>query len=193
MINLLKYRAALIGIMFGLFGGGLSKLLVIDEMSGYYTALSSLLALIISLLISFLLKGRWNRHVRNNIKIISIVLFAGFIYSIYLHTILFTEGTFRFKSFEGNTSYYVKGDVYTFVALAFKKNNPQIISDEDLVREGFESPDEKGKIWTPKSIRKSLIKLISSYSLVVISFVSIISILMEVLIGHYKHSTLKTQ
>ncbi|MXV50321.1 hypothetical protein GS399_05000 [Pedobacter sp. HMF7647] len=192
MIKLLKYRAALISIMFGLFGGALSKLLDIDEMAGYYTALASLIALVVSLLISFLLKGTWKRAVRNNVKIISIVLFFGLIVTIYMHTKYFIECTFQYKDFDGHKSYYVNGSEYTEQAKKFKRNNPQIQSDDDLIREGFGSPAEKSKVWTPDSIQKNVLKLITSYSLLVIFFVSIISILLEVLTLHYGRSTAKS-
>lgn len=191
MIKLLKYRAALISVLFGLFGGALSKLLVIDEMSGYYPALACLIGLVISLMISFLLKGKWNRSLRNNIKLISVVLFTGLLASIYLHTKYFIEATVPIRDFEGKTSYYVKGYEYSALAKKVKGLHPEIISDADLITEVF-SPDEKDRIWTPESIQENLLKLITSYCILIIFFVTITSVLMEVLVGHYARSTLKT-
>ena len=193
MIEFLKSRAALIGALFGLFGGVLSKLLVINEMSSYYSALASLLSLIISLMVSFLLKGKWNRALRNKLKLISLALFTGFIASIYLHTMNFKGSTFPFTDFQGNTQYYIKGDVYKPAALEFRKENVQIDSDGDMIREGFGSPDEKDKAWTQKSIDDNELKLVFSYSLVILFFVSLVSVLIEVLVGHYHKFTLKTQ
>lgn len=191
MINLLKYRAGLIAVMFGLFGGALSKLLEIDEMTKFYTALSSLIGLVISLLVSFLLKGKWSNHLKNNLKIISIILFAGLILTAYLHTKYFMECTFSYPNYDGSTSYYVKGYEYTPLAQKYKASHPEIKSDTDLIYIGF-SPAEIDMVWTQESIQENLLKLITSYSLLVIFFVSIVSLLMEVLIVHYSASTSKT-
>lgn len=192
MIKLLKYRAALLTVLFGLFGGAISKLLVIDEMAWYYTALASIIALVVNLLVSFLLKGRWNTQVKNYTKITSILLFLALIVTVFLHTKYFIEGTFTYRGYDNEISYYVKGNEYTPVAIEFKKANPYVQSDSDLIREGFGSPDEKYKAWTEESINETKLKLISTYSLIIIFFVGLISILIEVLMGHYGKATGKT-
>lgn len=192
MIRLLHYRAALISVLFGLFGSALSKLLVIDEMTWYYTALASLIGFVVNLLVSFLLKGRWSKNRKNYTKGICILFFFGLISTIYLHTKFYIEGTFPYSDYEDKVTYYVKGTVYTPMALKFKQENPYIISDANLIREGFGSPLEKDKVWTEESINQNKLKLISSYSLIVIFFVSIISILIEVLLMHYNKTTTKT-
>lgn len=192
MIKLLKYRAALLSVLFGLFGRALSQLLVIEEMSWYYTALASLIALVVNLLVSFMLKGRWSRQMKNNTKIICLLLFIGLILTSYLHTRHYIMGTFAYKDYQGQLSYHVKGDELTQVAQKFLQEHPYIESDTDLVQEGFGSPAEKDKIWKPDSIQKMILKLITSYSLVVIFFVSLISVLLEVLMGHYGKTTHKT-
>lgn len=189
MIKLLQYKAALIAVLFGLFGSALSKLLDIDEMASYYTALAGLIALIVNLLVSFLLTGRWSRTLKNNVKIICLLLFTALIITLFIHTKYFLECTFAYKDFDEKQSYYVKGDEYSAVALNFKKEHPYIQSDADLIREGFGSPENKALVWTPESINKNTLSLITSYSLLVIFVVGLISVLLEVLIGHYKKST----
>lgn len=191
MIKLLKYRAALLTVMFGLFGGAISKLLVIDEMTGYYTALASIIALVVNLLVSFLLKGRWNTRLKNNIKIICFALFIALVGFLYMHTKYFIENTFPYSDFENNVSYHVKGSEYTLAAKKFKAEHQYIESDADLVREGFGSPEEKGKVWTQESIDKNWLRLVLSYSLIVIFFVGLVSVLIEVLISQYGKSTEK--
>ncbi len=191
MILLLKYRAGLIAILFGLFGGGLSKLLSLEEMSFYYTALAFIIALVVNLLISFLLKGKWNTHVKYSVKAVSVFLFVALIITLYGHTSFFIRGTFAYTNFENQVSYYIKGDEYTPLAKKFIQENPYIQSDEDLIREGFGSPDEKDKVWTQASIDSNWMKLISTYCLIVILFVALISILLEVLISKYGKSTKK--
>jgi hypothetical protein len=192
MIKLLQYRAALISALFGLFGSALSKLLVIDELTLYYTALSSVLALVVNLLVSFLLKSKWNASMRNYTKLICILCFLGLIATVYIHTRYFMAGTFPYRDYDDKVSYYVKGYEYSYSAKEFKDAHPYIGSDADLIREGFGSPAEKDKVWTVQSIDKTRLRLISSYSLIVIFFVGIISILIEVLVGHYNKATAKT-
>lgn len=192
MIKLLRYRAALLMVLFGLFGGAISQLLVIDEMTWYYTALASIIALVVNLLVSFLLKGRWSSRMKNHTKIVSILLFLALIWTIYAHTKSFIEGTFPFRDYDGQTSYHVKGNEYTHVAQEFKNTHPYIQSDADLIREGFGSPEEKYKAWTEESINENKLRLITSYSLIIIFFVSLISILIEVLMGRYGRTTEKS-
>jgi hypothetical protein len=192
MIKFLHLRAALISVLFGLFGGALSKLLVIDEMTWYYTALASLIGLVVNLLITFLLKGRWNKNMKNYTKLVCILFFFGLITTVYLHTKYYIECTFPYSGYDDKPVYYVKGDEYTPLAKEFKQKNPHIISDADLIREGFGSPSAKEKAWTEASINKNKLKLITSYSLIVIFFVSIISVLIEVLMVHYNKATTKT-
>jgi hypothetical protein len=189
MIKLLQYRAALLSVLFGLFGSALSQLLVIDELTWYYTALASILALVVNLLVSFMLKGRWSRSRRDYTKVACILFFLCLIATVYTHTRHFMAGTFPYRDYEDKVSYYVKGNEYTYYAKKFKESHPYIESDADLIREGFGSPAEKDKVWTTQSINRTMLRLISSYSLIVIFFVGIISILLEVLMGRYgKHT-----
>lgn len=192
MIKLLKYRAALLGVLFGLFSNGLSQLFPIDGMTGYYTALASLLALVVNMLVSFLLKGQWNKAMRNRVKITSVVLFFGLIAAVCLHTKFFHDCTFPYEDFDGKVTYYIKGDEYTPLAKEFIRTHPVIQSDEDLIREGFLAPENRDVVWTKDSIKKNTFKLAFSYGLFVLVFVSIVSILTEVLAGRYGKTTTKT-
>ena len=192
MIKILEYRAAFITVLFGLFGSALSKLLVIDEMTWYYTALASLIGLVVNLLVAFLLKGRWDRGMKNYTKIVCILFFLGLIITVFMHTKYYIECTFSYSGYDDKLEYYVKGSEYTAVAKQFKQENPHIVSDADLIREGFGSPLEKDKAWTEESINTNKLRLITSYSLIVIFFVGIISVLLEVLMSHYHKSTTKT-
>ena len=86
MIAILKYRVLLITILFGAFGGALSLLLKIEDLKTYYPSLAILIALTVSLLISFLIKAKWNIRLRNQLKAISVVLFILFLAAAVLHT-----------------------------------------------------------------------------------------------------------
>lgn len=191
MIILLKYRAIFIGLLFGLFGGALTKLLAIDELAFYYTALASIIAIVVNLMVSFMLKGKWNTHVKYSVKAVCIFLFLALIIALYSHTNYFLRGTFPYRDFEDQVSYYIKGNEYTPIAIKFIEENPYIQSDEDLIREGFGSPDEKDKVWTQASINSNWMKLLTSYSLVIMFFVALVSILLEILISKYGKSTKK--
>lgn len=191
MIILLKYRAIFIGLLFGLFGGALTKLLAIDELAFYYTALASIIAIVVNLMVSFMLKGKWNTHVKYSVKAVCIFLFLALIIALYSHTNYFLRGTFPYRDFEDQVSYYIKGNEYTPIAKKFIEENPYIQSDEDLIREGFGSPDEKDKVWTQASINSNWMKLLTSYSLVIMFFVALVSILLEILISKYGKSTKK--
>lgn len=189
MIQLLKYRAALLGVLFGLFGGAISQLLAIEEMTLYYTALASIIGLVVNLMVSFMLKGKWNARMKNTIKITCAFFFVALVVTLFMHTKFFIEGTFSYQNFENEVRYYIKGSEYTAVAKKFKEENPYIESDEDLIREGFGSPEEKGKVWTQESINNNWMKLLTTYCLIIIFFVSLISILIEVLMGKYGKTT----
>ncbi|WP_373398621.1 hypothetical protein V8V91_02540 [Algoriphagus halophilus] len=191
MIILLKYRALFIGLLFGLFGGALTKLLAIDELAFYYTALASIIAIVVNLMVSFMLKGKWNTHVKYSVKAVCIFLFLALIIALYSHTNYFLRGTFPYRDFEDQVSYYIKGNEYTPIAKKFIEENPYIQSDEDLIREGFGSPDEKDKVWTQTSINSNWMKLLTSYSLVIMFFVALVSVLLEILISKYGKSTKK--
>lgn len=192
MIKLLQYRAALVSVLFGLFGGAVSNLWVIEEISWLYSGIASITGLSVNLLVSFLLKGKWTRIMKNNTKLACIILFIALVGTLYLQTKYFLERTFAYQDHDNVVTYYVKGTEYTPFAKAFKLANPEIVSDADLIREGFGSPAEKGKVWTPDSINDSWLKLISTYTLFVIFFVSLISILIEVLVGQYGKATSKS-
>lgn len=192
MIRLLQYRAALVTVMFGLFGGAISNWLVIEEYSWLYFGIASILGLTVNLLVAFLLKSKWSKGIKNNIKLVCIFLFTALVVNLYMHTKFFLERTFAYKNFDDEVVYYVKGTEYTPLAKAFKLANPEIVSDADLIMEGFGSPLEKGKVWTEASIIESWLKLISSYALFIIFFVGLVSVLIEVLTGQYGKSTAKS-
>ncbi|WP_343852852.1 hypothetical protein [Algoriphagus jejuensis] len=163
--------------------------MAIEEMTLYYTALASIIGLVVNLMVSFMLKGKWNAKVKNTLKGICAFFFVALVATLFMHTKFFIEGTFSYQNFENEVSYYIKGSEYTNVAKKFKEENPYIESDEDLIREGFGSPEEKGKVWTQESINNNWMKMLTTYCLIVIFFVGLISILIEVLMGKYGKST----
>lgn len=183
MTALFKYRILFITGIFAAFGGALKLLLQIDELQTYYSSLAPLLALIVSFLISFLLKAKWTVSLRNKLKIVSIVLFAAVIIVVFFYTRLFIKSTFKFVDYKDQVSYHVKGlkSSYTKLALDYKKTHPEVTSDEKLVALGFEGPHNKKFIWEEDSINDNLLLLISGYCLLVILIVAELSFIIEIL------------
>lgn len=179
-------RVIFITLLFGLFGSALSYLLKIDELQSYYPGLASLIALCVSLLISFLIKGKWTTAFRNKIKGVAAILFTLFIIAALLHTYFFINSVFKYEDFNGNVSYYVKGNVYTQAALKCRKQHPEINSDAAMMVSCFESPEQKTEAWTEESINNNVFKLIISYCAVIIFFVATVSSLTEILASKYK-------
>lgn len=188
MIVLLKLRVVLITLLFGLFGGALSLLLNVDELHDYYAGLAALIALCVSLLVSFLIKAKWNVAYRNQLKKVSALLFFLFIIAAFMHTYLFINSVFKYKDFDNNISYYVKGTVYTQAALNCRKDHPTISSDAAMMVNCFESPENKGDAWTEESINNNTVLLIISYCMVIMFFVGTVSLLGEILAARYSKS-----
>ncbi len=192
MEKLLKARVLVITALFGLFGFALPKLLEMDELQSYYNALTPLLALVVSFLISFMLKAKWSIKLRNTLKMISVLVFVLLLGIVFLHTHLYIKDTFRYSDFEGNVgTYYVKGNVYTARAKQFLSEHPEFESDSELVKEGFGGPEGKNLVWTQESINNNILWLITSYSLLVIILVALLSMILEILVLNYSKSNKK--
>jgi amino acid transporter len=190
MSSLLKFRVVFITALFALFGSALTMLLQIDEMKTYYQSLAPLLALAISLFISFMIKMKWGRKARNLLKVIVSILLVLLLLAIFFYTKFFLAATFPFSDNDGKVSYYVKGDKksYTKIALDFKEKN-SISSDAELIRNGFEGPHNKRFAWTEESISDNILWLIAGYCIVIILFVGVVSLLVEILVLKYPKST----
>jgi uncharacterized membrane protein len=130
ILMVLNNRVTYITILFGLFGGALSFLLKIEDMKTYYPALASLIALVISLLVSLLIKGKRDRKSKNRFKISAIILFLMFLAFAAIHTKYVITKTFEYHEFD-EVNRYVKG-VYSDTAFALKRRYPQL-SDEKML------------------------------------------------------------
>ena len=191
MIKLLKYRVLFITLLFGLFGGALSLLLKVDEMQTYYPALAMLIALCISLLISFLIKGKWNTSFRNKLKLTATILFIFFLISAAFHTYYFLNNTFKYAGFDGKEAYYVRGSIYTPAAIKCRQDHPAITSDAGMLEICFEGTEGKMQAWTEQSINNNIMTLIISYCTVILFFVAVVSLLTEILALKYDKSNKK--
>ena len=184
MVTFLKLRVVFITLLFGLFGGALSYLLKIDEMQSYYSSLAALIVCV-TLMISFLIKAKWTIAFRNKMKKVAALLFSLFLIAALIHTYLFINSVFKYRDFNGDVSYYVKGRVYTEAAIKCRKDHPKITSDAAMMVACFESPEEKTEAWTEESINNNIFLLITSYCLVIIFFVGTVSLLTEILASKY--------
>jgi hypothetical protein len=183
MITILKYRVALITLLFGAFGGALSLLLKVEDLKTYYPALAALIALTVSLLISFLIKAKWNTHFRNQLKAVSVVLFLLFLGTAGLHTYYIIDRTFEYKEFD-EVNRYVKGS-YSPMAYEYRKKYPNL-SDEEILYQNLGGSTAIDVYWTKDSINKNIFSLIITYCCVVLFFVACISLLLEVSASRYK-------
>lgn len=188
MIAILKYRILFITVLFGAFGGALSLLLKIEELKKYYPSLAVLIALIVTLLISFLIKAKWGTRYRNKLKIISVILFFLFLGTAFLHTFYIIDRTFEYREFD-TVSRFVKGE-YSDAAKVFKKAHPNQTDKEALYNE-FGGTSGIDIYWTKDSINKNILRLIISYCCIVMFFVACVSLLAEILAAKYGKSTKK--
>jgi hypothetical protein len=188
MIAILKYRVLLITILFGAFGGALSLLLKIEDLKTYYPSLAILIALTVSLLISFLIKAKWNIRLRNQLKAISVVLFILFLAAAVLHTYYIIDRTFEYTEFD-EVNRYVKG-TYSSLAYDYKKKYPNL-SDEEILYERLGGTSAIDVYWTKESINKNIFSLIITYCCIVLFFVACISLILEVIGSRYKKTKKK--
>lgn len=188
MIAILKYRVLLITILFGAFGGALSLLLKIEDLKTYYPSLAILIALTVSLLISFLIKAKWNIRLRNQLKAISVVLFILFLAAAVLHTYYIIDRTFEYREFD-EVNRYVKGS-YSSLAYDYKKKYPNL-SDEEILYERLGGTSAIDVYWTKESINKNIFSLIITYCCIVLFFVACISLILEVIGSRYKKTKKK--
>lgn len=188
MIAILKYRVLLITILFGAFGGALSLLLKIEDLKTYYPSLAILIALTVSLLISFLIKAKWNIRLRNQLKAISVVLFILFLAAAVLHTYYIIDRTFEYREFD-EVNRYVKGS-YSSLAHDYKKKYPNL-SDEEILYERLGGTSAIDVYWTKESINKNIFSLIITYCCIVLFFVACISLILEVIGSRYKKTKKK--
>ena len=186
MITILKYRILFITLLFGAFGGALSLLLKIEDLKTYYPSLAVLIALTVTLLISFLIKSKWNRHFRNNLKIAATVLFIFFLVAAFLHTYFIIDRTFEYREFD-KVNRYVKG-AYSETGINYRKEHPRQ-KDQEALYNGFEGPAGIEIFWTKESINKNIFLLIITYCCIIIFFVSCISLVTEILAAKYSRST----
>jgi hypothetical protein len=188
MITILKYRILFITLLFGAFGGALSLLLKIEDLKKYYPSLAILIALIVTLLMSFLIKAKWTVKYRNKLKVFAITLFLLFLATAFLHTFYIINNTFEYREFD-EMSRYVKG-AYSPAAIEYKKGHG-FQKDEEALRNYFGGPSGIELYWTKDSINANIFKLIITYCLLIMFFVASISLLTEVLAGRFAKSTKK--
>jgi hypothetical protein len=178
IIKVLNNRVTYITLIFGLFGGALSLLLKIQDMKTYYPALASLLALVVSLLVSLLIKGKRNPRIRNTFKFIAAVLFVLFVGCAIVHTNYIIKKTFEYHEFD-EMNRYVIGD-YSDAGLNMKRKYP-MLTDEQILYQKMGGPDGIAIFWNKSSIDNNIFILIISYCGVIIFFVASVTFLTELL------------
>ncbi len=183
--TLLKSRVAQVTLLFGVFGGALGKLLKIDEMEGYYMGLTSLVALVISLLISFLLKGRWSLKTKRTLQVVLAVASVLFIAAALFHTYVFLNKTYPYRTPGGQSAVYlVKGEKLSLEGMALKKKYVNQTENEILFYH-LGGPNQKAHLWEQAEINTNTFLLIASYVLLVVFFSATTFALLEILAIKY--------
>jgi len=165
---ILRYRILVLTVFFAVLGLGLSLILKFGEFKWYYLAGTPVLALVIGLLSNFFTDTEWNKKIREKATLVSLVLSVLFLVSLIIHLLVFNKSTFRYKDVKHVVRTYIKGNEYTETAEKYKKENPHLTSDVDLLYEGFGGTESRGYVWTQSSISRSTIQLIISYGFVIL-------------------------
>ena len=190
MIKLIKYRIAIITLLFGVFGKALSSILGIQDLQVQYIGIACLIAFIINLLTSFLLKRTWKKKVRSVLQIISLLLFLMLIISIAFHIYYFQEHTFAYYGFKDEKSLYIKGDEYTRLGDSLKAAHPYA-QDGDLLKCCLGGPQGASTLWVPSTITMNTLILLASYGCIIIFFSFLVSMLVEILSLKYPVTSMK--
>lgn len=178
IIQILNNRVTYITLLFAAFGGALSFLLKIEDMKTYYPALASLIALVISLLVSLLIQGKKDRKRMQRIKLSAVILFILFLGFAAVHTKYVITKTFEYHEFDA-LNRYVKGN-YSDTALALQKRFPQL-TDEQILYQKMSGVDSIKHYWTSESVDSNIFMLIVTYCLLVLCFVASVTLMTEVL------------
>lgn len=178
ILDVLNNRVTYITIIFGLFGGALSFLLKIEDMKTYYPALASLIALVVSLLVSLLIKGKRDRKSRKRLNVWALILFILFLGFAALHTNYVITKTFEYQEFD-EANRYIKGN-YSQTALELKKKYSHL-SDSQILYQKMSGVDSIKQFWTPESVDMNVFILIATYCGVVLCFVAVITLVTELL------------
>lgn len=176
----LRYRVLLITAFFLLFGLGASLLAKASELKLSYLLLSPLLALAVSSLLLFLLRGKLGRRLSPVLRPVAFVNFALLLLALIFYVSLFNRSTFKFLHGDGSITNHIKGDkaCYSDAAKDCQKENPGI-SDDDMIALCFTNPANKTWVWSEDCIKKNLVWLIAVYAVVVILVSAFFSFLAE--------------
>ena len=109
VIKFINGQAVIVTLIFGLFGGALTKFLGIAELSLRYMSIASLLGLVLILLINLLLKVSKKASVKLILKLIAILLFVGLIISFFRFDRIFGDATFEYTDIDSVKSNFIKG------------------------------------------------------------------------------------
>lgn len=183
MIAFLKYRIAVVTIFFTAFGGAMAKIFEVDELAARYLGFSFLIAVVMNLLVSFLLKGEWNVGIRKKTQRIAIILFVLLIASFAVHVTAYEGRVFRYHVFDGDT-YLVKGDRYTPLGDSLQRSKPTFTPGDILNHLG--GPSQNSLLWDNDSLVHNRIILVGTFVMVVIFFSAIASLLLEILTIRYR-------
>jgi hypothetical protein len=190
MLQLIKYRLAVVTLLFAAFGGALATIIGIDELRLQYVGLACLITFVINLLVSFLLKQKWEKRYKQRLQVISFAIFVLLITAIAFHVYFFQSNTFRYIGFNKQESYHVKGESFTYLGDSLSRSHPTM-EPAEILSKYLGGPQQASSLWKQETITSNVLILLASYGSIVICFSFLVSILVETLALKFPKTALK--
>ncbi|MEP6584973.1 MAG: toll/interleukin-1 receptor domain-containing protein [Ginsengibacter sp.] len=188
LYKILRYRTffmivistLLVAVVTGIFG--------IHALRFQYIAIAALSLFVTSMLVLSLLKSKMQYRLRSRLQLICISFFTVFIAALAFHIYYSQSNTFPYTGFGGKAAYYIKGNGFTHLGDSLMKAH-RYMAETDILRKLLGGPGGASRLWIPASIISAKIKILFSYTAVMIFFGLFISILTELLATKYKPAT----
>lgn len=183
MKKFLSQRLDLTGIITSLIGGvAIDQFMRLENYRSYYV-FAPVLTLIISLIISFFLKGKFTEVIKKQLKIFSVICFVGLAVSCYLFFSSYTDNSFSYHQPDGTTKQYLKGTELTKDAADYRSTG--YFTDEELVKD-FEGPANIEAVWEVKTINNNKKIIFVEYFFFILFASVLIYTMLEILTTKYK-------
>ncbi|MEO8416977.1 MAG: toll/interleukin-1 receptor domain-containing protein [Ginsengibacter sp.] len=183
--KILRYRTMLTVVVFTLLVAAVTGIFGIRSLRIQYIALSGSTLLVTSMLVLSLLKSKLRYKIKSRLQLISILLFVLFVGALAFHIYYFQSNTFLYTGFGGKAAYYIKGNNFMPLGDSLRTAHPYM-TEADLLKKFLGGPGHANSLWVPASIISAKVKIIYSYTIVIIFFSLFISVLVELLAIKYK-------
>lgn len=183
--GMLKYRTLLIVAFFILLSYLITVVLGFHMLRFQYIIIATLTSLIISLLVSSLLKNKVQRRTKSSMQVFCISILILFISTVAFHIYYFQLHTFIYSGFSGKSAYYIKGNEFTSLGNSLKIAHPNM-AEADILKKLLGGPGQASRLWMENSIISARLKILFSYTASILFLSLFISLLLELLALKYK-------